>query len=141
MDLARIGEFARLSRLSPKALPLYDSLGLLRPAHIDPESGYRWYAISQLELARLVALLRGLGLPLAQIGLILRLDGPAAAGQVARYWGDVEAEHADRRELAAGPARSGASPPVRSGRSSSGRGPRPGTAPNASSPSPSSRAR
>ena len=41
---ASIGEFARRSRLSPKALRLYDRLGLLSPAWIDPDSGYRWYA-------------------------------------------------------------------------------------------------
>ena len=36
-----IGAFARASRLSPKALRLYDELGLLRPASVDPVSGYR----------------------------------------------------------------------------------------------------
>ena len=36
-----IGEFARASRLSPKALRLYDELGLLRPVRVDEYSGYR----------------------------------------------------------------------------------------------------
>jgi DNA-binding transcriptional MerR regulator len=44
VDLMSIGEFARLSRLSAKALRLYDELGLLPPAQVDPGSGYRWYA-------------------------------------------------------------------------------------------------
>jgi DNA-binding transcriptional MerR regulator len=71
-ELASIGEFARRSRLSPKALRLYDRLGLLRPARVDPDSGYRWYAAGQLEQARLIATLRELGLPLTEIGLIHR---------------------------------------------------------------------
>src|SRR6201995_3466 len=98
--LTSIGEFARRSRLSPKALRLYDRLGLLRPARVDPDSGYRWYAPAQLDQARLIAGLRELGLPLAEIGPILALDGPAAAERIARLWGDAEAGHTGRRELA-----------------------------------------
>jgi len=62
-----IGEFARAARLSPKALRLYDELGLLTPARVDPASGYRLYEPGQLERARLVAWLRRLGMPLARI--------------------------------------------------------------------------
>ena len=58
MKLLTIGEFARAARLSPKALRLYDELGLLRPFRVDEWSGYRYYAPSQLERARLVAWLR-----------------------------------------------------------------------------------
>ena len=64
MELTSIGEFARRSRLSPKALRLYDRLGLLSPAWIDPDSGYRWYAPGQLERAHLIASLRELALHL-----------------------------------------------------------------------------
>jgi DNA-binding transcriptional MerR regulator/pimeloyl-ACP methyl ester carboxylesterase len=95
-----IGEFARLSRLSPKALRLYDELGLLPPARVDPGSGYRWYAPAQLEQARLVASLRQIGVPLAQIKVILDLDASAAAGQVSAWWAGTETRHAARRELA-----------------------------------------
>jgi DNA-binding transcriptional MerR regulator len=95
-----IGEFARRSRLSPKALRLYDRLGLLPPARVDPDSGYRWYARSQLEPARLIAGLRQLGLPLAEIGPMLALDRAAAADRLGRYWGEAEDGHAGRRALA-----------------------------------------
>ena len=95
-----IGEFARLSRLSPKALRLYDELGLLPPAQVDPDSGYRWYAAGQLDSARLVASLRQIGVPLAQIQLILSLEPEAAAAQVGAYWSGAEADHAARRDLA-----------------------------------------
>ena len=100
MDLMSIGEFARLSRLSAKALRLYDELGLLPPAQVDPDSGYRWYAAGQLDNARLVASLRQIGVPLAQIQLILSLEPEAAAAQVGAYWSEAEADHAGRRDLA-----------------------------------------
>ncbi len=95
-----IGEFARLSRLSAKALRLYDELGLLPPAQVDPDSGYRWYAAGQLDNARLVASLRQIGVPLAQIQMILSLEPEAAAAQVGAYWSVAEADHAARRDLA-----------------------------------------
>jgi DNA-binding transcriptional MerR regulator len=96
-----IGEFARLSRLSPKALRLYDELGLLRPARVDPGTGYRWYETGQLERAGLVGLLRQIGVPLAQVGELLELDSDEArADRLTTYWKGVEAEHAARRELA-----------------------------------------
>ena len=100
MDLMSIGEFARLSRLSAKALRLYDELGLLPPAQVDPDSGYRWYAAGQLDNARLVASLRQIGVPLAQIQLILCLEPEAAAARVGAYWSGAEADHAARRDLA-----------------------------------------
>ena len=74
MSLVSIGEFAGLSRLSPKALRLYDELGLLVPGRGHAETGYRWYAATQLDQARLVASLRRIGVPLAQIRDILALE-------------------------------------------------------------------
>ncbi|MEU3990718.1 MerR family transcriptional regulator [Streptomyces platensis] len=99
--LLTIGAFARASRLSPKALRLYDELGLLPPAHVDPHSGYRHYAPAQLERARLVAWLRRLGMPLARIREVCELAPDAAALAVAAYWAQVEADTAARRDLAA----------------------------------------
>lgn len=62
--LLSIGDFARASRLSVKALRHYDSVGVLTPAQVDPHTGYRSYAPEQLRDALLVSLLRG-----AQVGL------------------------------------------------------------------------
>ncbi|MET7472915.1 MerR family transcriptional regulator [Streptomyces sp. NPDC005648] len=95
-----IGAFAKASRLSPKALRLYDELNLLRPARVDPDTGYRYYALGQLERARLVAWLRRLGMPLARIREVCALDPSAAAGEIRAYWAGVEAETALRRDLA-----------------------------------------
>src|SRR5579875_3846980 len=95
------GAFARASGLSRKALRLYDELGLLRPARTDPGSGYRLYDPAQLEVARLVAWLRRLGMPLARIRAVSTLPPDLAAAELATYWDRVEVETAARRELAA----------------------------------------
>lgn len=99
MSLVSIGEFARLSRLSPKALRLYDELGLLVPDQVDAETGYRWYADTQLERARLVASLRRIRVPLARIRDMLGRPPASAAEQLCAYWAAAEAEHAAQREL------------------------------------------
>jgi DNA-binding transcriptional MerR regulator len=99
MSLMGISEFAERSWLSQRALRLYDELGLLPPARVDPGTGYRWYAPAQLERARLVASLRRLDIPLAQIKVILALDAAAAAERIAAWWVEAEGCHADRRDL------------------------------------------
>ncbi|MEV5434618.1 MerR family transcriptional regulator [Streptomyces sp. NPDC052682] len=96
-----IGAFARASRLSPKALRLYDELDLLRPARVDPDTGYRYYAAEQLERARLVAWLRRLGMPLAGIRHVCALEPADAAREIRAHWARVEAQTAMRRDLAA----------------------------------------
>jgi DNA-binding transcriptional MerR regulator len=95
-----IGEFARRSRLSVKALRLYDELGVLNPARVDSNSGYRYYDVAQLEVARLVAMLRQLELPLATIKELLASDPVDAAELIAAHWREVEFAHDARRELA-----------------------------------------
>lgn len=101
MELLTIGEFARASRLSAKALRLYDELGLLRPVVVDSGNGYRRYAPAQLEQARLVAWLRRIGMPLAEIRTVVELPGTQAAVAVAEYWRRVEADVTARKRLAA----------------------------------------
>jgi serine/threonine protein phosphatase PrpC len=101
MELMTSGAFARASRLSRKALRLYDELGLLCPVRVDPVSQYRFYAAAQLEQARLVAWLRRLGMPLASIRAVSTLPPEQAASELAAYWAQIEAETAARRQLAA----------------------------------------
>ncbi len=62
-----IGRFAASVRLSIKALRHYDELALLRPAFVDPQTGYRYYARSQARDAVMIAMLRELDVPLAVI--------------------------------------------------------------------------
>lgn len=94
-----IGMFARLSRLSPKALRLYDELGLLPPARVDPDTGYRWYHPNQLAQARQVALLRRLDMPLARIRTILGQSAADQATALVAYWAEQERDIAAKREL------------------------------------------
>ncbi|MER5185392.1 MerR family transcriptional regulator [Streptomyces sp. NPDC002896] len=101
MGLLTIGAFAKASRLSPKALRLYDECGLLTPARVDPVTGYRLYAPEQLDRARLVAWLRRLGMPLARIQHVCELETGAAALEIRAFWAQVEADTAARRDLAA----------------------------------------
>jgi DNA-binding transcriptional MerR regulator len=95
-----IGEFSKRSRLSAKALRLYDELGLLLPAEVDARSGYRMYGPAQLEPALLISTLRQLGFPLADIKEILGLEREAAGERIAELWAHAEAEHDARNELA-----------------------------------------
>jgi DNA-binding transcriptional MerR regulator len=95
-----IGEFARRSRLSLKALRLYDERGVLVPSRVDQASGYRYYDTAQLDEARLVVMLRQLQVPLAAIRELLACDPAEAAKRIAEHWRDAEAAHDARRELA-----------------------------------------
>jgi DNA-binding transcriptional MerR regulator len=66
-----IGEFARHGRVSIRMLRHYDALGLLRPAYVDPVTGYRSYTAGQLaDLNRIVAL-KDLGFSLEQVGTMM----------------------------------------------------------------------
>ncbi|MBJ7454096.1 MAG: MerR family transcriptional regulator, partial [Blastococcus sp.] len=98
-ELWTIGDFARESGLTPKALRLYDDLGLLRPVEVDASSGYRRYAPEQLAQARLVAALRLVGMPLARIEEVLGASPAAAARLVRAYWLQVERDTASRRDI------------------------------------------
>jgi DNA-binding transcriptional MerR regulator len=94
-----IGEFARRSRLSPKALRVYDGLGLLSPARVDELSGYRYYEGDQLGQARLIATLRQLGVSLGTVKELLTLEPAEMAEQVMGLWREAETRHAAQGEL------------------------------------------
>ena len=98
--LLTIGVFSRRSWLSMKALRLYDRLGVLVPVHVDEATGYRRYHESQLATARLVAMLRRLDMPLAEVAEVVAATGPHAAELLASYWELVERRVASQRELA-----------------------------------------
>ncbi|MDO5662243.1 MAG: MerR family transcriptional regulator [Brachybacterium sp.] len=66
-----IGGFAALSGLTLQALRHYDEVGLLSPADVDPSSGYRRYAASQLGEAATIATLRAMGLAIPDIKDVL----------------------------------------------------------------------
>jgi serine/threonine protein phosphatase PrpC len=99
VGLLTIGAFGRAAGLTPKALRLYDELGLLHPAAVDAESGYRLYDPDQLGPARLIGRLRRIGMPLVDIRTVCGLEPAAAAAAIAEYWQRVSADTADRARL------------------------------------------
>lgn len=76
VGMYKIGDFATLTQLPVKTLRYYDAIGLLRPAEVDPGSGYRYYGAVQVEELNRVLVLKDLGLSLAEIrGLLARQVG------------------------------------------------------------------
>ena len=64
----KIGEFSSLAQVSIRTLRHYDEVGLLKPMHVEAESGYRYYSMSQLPRLHRILALRDLGFPLDRIG-------------------------------------------------------------------------
>lgn len=94
-----IGEFAQLTGLIERALRLYEDKGLLAPDHVDPATGYRWYAEQQVADGRLVAMLRAVDMPLATISEVLQAPVGHRSAIVGRYWYDVERRLDERRRV------------------------------------------
>jgi DNA-binding transcriptional MerR regulator len=97
-----IGQMARECGLTVSALRFYDSAGVLAPAKVDPHSNYRWYSDEQVHTARLVARLRRVGMPLADICRVLehRRDRPVVDAILQAHLTRLEDGLADaRREL------------------------------------------
>lgn len=69
--MLKIRDFARLAEVSMTTLRYYDEIGLLKPVHVDPETGYRFYTMDQLPYLHRILALKELGLGLTQIGEIL----------------------------------------------------------------------
>ncbi len=66
-----IGDFARHGRVSVRMLRHYDAIGLLRPARVDPHSGYRGYEAAQLSRLNRIVALKDLGFTLDQVATIV----------------------------------------------------------------------
>ncbi|OCO98729.1 MULTISPECIES: MerR family transcriptional regulator [unclassified Ensifer] len=90
------GRFGAATRLSPKALRLYAEQGLLVPAHVDPATGYRYYAAAQAGRARLIARLRQLGLPIARIARLIELPPEARLAEL-HAWLEVQTKRLEEQ--------------------------------------------
>ncbi|GGR99126.1 hypothetical protein GCM10010169_49670 [Micromonospora fulviviridis] len=100
--LMPIGVFARATRLSVRVLRNYDRLGLLVPAWVDPDTGYRRYSVDQFVRAGLVRRLRELEVPLPEIAEILSADTPEQARDVIERHRERVAARAARLDEIAG---------------------------------------
>jgi DNA-binding transcriptional MerR regulator len=108
-----IGDFARATHLSIKALRNYHRLGLLEPAEVDELSGYRRYTTDQIPTAQIIRRFRDLDMPLEQIGAVLGApDLTTRSELIAQHLSRLEAELvktqsavASLRSLLEGPSR------------------------------------
>jgi DNA-binding transcriptional MerR regulator len=90
--MIRIGDFSRLSRVSVKTLRYYDELGLIKPAHVDQFTGYRYYSEDQFIRLNRVLALRDLGFSLEQIGQLVDtgLSGDEVRGMLLLRRSEIE---------------------------------------------------
>jgi len=73
-----IGEFAQVTHLSVRTLRRYHERGLLEPAVVDPDSGYRYYTSEQIPAAQVIHRLRELDMPLREVREVLATPDPGA---------------------------------------------------------------
>ncbi|MEW1700194.1 MerR family transcriptional regulator [Streptomyces sp. NPDC093249] len=94
-----IGDFARHGRVSVRMLRHYDAIGLLRPARVDPHTGYRHYTADQLARLNRVIALKDLGFTLEQVGAVLdeRIDTDELRGMLRLRRAELEAALAEAR--------------------------------------------
>ena len=102
-----IGDFARHGRVSVRMLRHYDAIGLLRPARVDPATGYRSYQADQLARLNRIVALKDLGFTLEQVGSMLdkQVTGPELRGMLrlrhAELATQIEADTARLRQVEA----------------------------------------
>lgn len=109
--LLTIGDFSRMTHLSVKALRHYDDMGVLAPAAVNPDSGYRLYDASQVPAAQVIRRLRDLHMPLDQIRAVLAAPDVGTRNreitehlqQMEHQLGQTQAAVAGLRALLAGP--------------------------------------
>jgi DNA-binding transcriptional MerR regulator len=97
-DRLTIGQIARLSGLTTRALRHYDKLGVLRPAAVGDDNGYRLYDRDQVEVARQIRVLRELEVPLDEVGRIVAdPDSEDARRRIAAHRARVDARLTELR--------------------------------------------
>lgn len=69
-----IGEFSNICKVSTKTLRYYAEIGLLEPSEVNPENGYRYYSIEQLEKMLFINRLKSYSFSLDEIKTILQSE-------------------------------------------------------------------
>jgi len=93
-----IGDFSRATHLSVKTLRNYHRLGLLEPAQVDVETGYRRYTSDQIPTAQIIRRFRDLDMPLGEIAAVLKApDVRTRNDLLAEHLGRLESELAQTR--------------------------------------------
>ncbi len=102
--LVNIGDFARMTFLSVKALRHYHEVGLLAPAEIDPETGYRRYELAQVPTAQVIRRLRDLSMSLDDVRMVIEaptidIRNAAISAHLRRMEGELEETRATVQSL------------------------------------------
>src|SRR5713101_7049654 len=107
-----VGDFSRATHLSVKTLHHYHQVGLLEPAAVNPDTGYRYYSAGQIPAAQVIRRLRDLEMPVADVKAVLAApDAPARNALIAAHLNRLEADpDPGRGRVAAHPAASAGRP-------------------------------
>ena len=88
-----MGDFSRATHLSVKTLRHYHQVGLLEPAAVNADTGYRYYSAGQIPTAQVIRRLRDLEMPVADVKAVLAApDAPARNALIAAHLNRLEAE-------------------------------------------------
>ena len=88
-----VGEFARITHLSVKTLRHYHQVGLLEPAQVNPDTGYRYYSVTQIPTVQVIRRLRDLEMPVADVKAVLAApDAPARNALISAHLSRLEAQ-------------------------------------------------
>src|ERR1700759_4877807 len=88
-----IGDFARATHLSAKMLRHYHQIGLLEPADVDPDTGYRRYTTEQIPVAQIIRRFRALDMPLERIQAVLAAPDLDARNQlISQHLDELQAD-------------------------------------------------
>ena len=80
--LMSIGEVSKIKNISVKSLRYYADIGILPPAYVNPQSGYRYYSIEQLFILDLISICLELDIPLKQFKNYLNTQGEVDIGNL-----------------------------------------------------------
>src|SRR5580693_458448 len=95
-----VGDFSRATHLSVKTLHHYHQVGLLEPAAVNPDTGYRYYSAGQIPAAQVIRRLRDLEMPVADVKAVLAApDADARNSLIAAHLSRLEAELAQTRAV------------------------------------------
>lgn len=84
MEYLSIGQMASLNLVSEQAIRLYQRKGLLEPAYVNKESGYRYYTLDQCSVLDFIQQMRSVGMSLEEIGMLMDSHDPALLEQRAQ---------------------------------------------------------
>lgn len=97
-----IGDFSRATHLSVKTLRHYHRIGLLEPAEVDPDTGFRRYAVEQIPTAQIIKRFRALDMPLEEIQAVLSASDVAVRNElITAHLSRLERDLARTQEVAA----------------------------------------